>query len=295
MIVLDGNKVAEATKIQLKNTTDSILSSGNRPPGLAAVLVGNNPASETYVKHKEKDCHQVGFYSEVIHCESTITENDLLKIVDQLNQNPKIDGIIVQLPLPPHIREEKIIEAILPIKDVDGFHPINLGKMTRGLEAHLPATPSGILELLNYYQIQTTGKHAVVIGRSAIVGSPVSILLSRNTNPGNCTVTLCHSKTINLQTFTQQADILIVAAGKPHMINKTNIKPGATVIDVGIHRVPDANSRSGFRLIGDVDPTGMEEVCHAFSPVPGGVGPMTRLMLLKNTLQAYTWQQSKNK
>jgi len=290
MIVLDGNIVATAVREEIRTRVIDFAAQGKRNPCLAAILVGNDGASETYVAHKVKDCEAVGFTSRLIRLPATCTEQELLELIDALNADPLLDGMIVQLPLPNHIHEENIIQAILPAKDVDGFHPQNIGLMVRNLPSHLPATPSGIIRILKHYQIETAGKHAVVIGRSNIVGSPVSILLARNANPGNCTVTLCHSRTVGVEKYIQEADILVVAAGKKHLIQANMIKPGAVVIDVGIHRMEANDTKSGYRLTGDVNPEGIEAVCSAFTPVPGGVGPMTRAMLLENTLNAYRKQ-----
>jgi methylenetetrahydrofolate dehydrogenase (NADP+)/methenyltetrahydrofolate cyclohydrolase len=288
MILMDGNKVAALVREEIREQVQVHLAQGKRAPCLAAILVGTDGASETYVSHKVKDCAAVGFTSRLIRLPETCTEQELLALIETLNQDPELDGMIVQLPLPKSIREEKIVQAILPQKDVDGFHPQNIGLMARNFPAHLPATPAGILRLLKFYEIETSGKHAVVIGRSNIVGSPISILLARNSNPGNCTVTLCHSKTEDMTRYIQDADILVVAAGKKHLINVNMIKPGAVVIDVGIHRIESSETQSGYKLTGDVNPAGIEAVCSAFTPVPGGVGPMTRAMLLENTLNAYT-------
>lgn len=287
MILLDGNQTSARVRADIREKVLQSTGKGLRKPCLAAILVGNEGASETYVAHKVKDCADVGFTSILIRFDSEVTEQELLDKITELNQNPDVDGMIVQLPLPRHISEDRITQAILPEKDVDGFHPQNIGKMARNLPAHLPATPYGIIRLLEAYKIETSGKHAVVIGRSNIVGSPVSILLARNAYPGNCTVTLCHSKTPDFTRFTLEADIVVVAAGKKHLLTAHMLKPGAVVIDVGIHRTEAPETKSGYRLTGDVNPEGMDKVCAAFTPVPGGVGPMTRAMLLQNTLQAY--------
>jgi methylenetetrahydrofolate dehydrogenase (NADP+)/methenyltetrahydrofolate cyclohydrolase len=255
-------------------------------PHLAAVLVGNDGGSETYVNYKVKDCNEVGFESTLIRRNADISEVELLSLVDDLNQNPEIDGFIVQLPLPDHIDEQKIIRAIDPAKDVDGFHPINVGNMVLGLPGFVSATPSGIVELMKRNNITTSGKHCVVLGRSNIVGTPMSILLSRNTEMGNATVTLCHSRTKNLKEICLQADILIAALGKPGFVSADMIKEGAVVIDVGTTRVPDSSKKSGFSLKGDVDYESVSEKASAITPVPGGVGPMTRVALLLNTLKA---------
>jgi len=288
MMILDGNQVSADIRKQIAQIV-SERAPGSRPPCLVAILVGNDGASETYVSHKVKDCASVGYTSRLIRFEESVSQQTLMTTIEALNMDTEVDGMIVQLPLPKHIREEDIIECIHPNKDVDGFHPKNTGRMMRNLPAHVSATPAGIIALLRAYDIETAGKHAVVIGRSAIVGSPVSILLARNSSPGNCTVTLCHSRTKDLSAFTLQADILVVAAGKMHLVQADMVKPGAVVVDVGIHRISDPQKTSGFRLTGDVNPDGLENVASAFTPVPGGVGPMTRAMLLQNTLNA--WQQ----
>ncbi len=253
---------------------------------MAAILVGNDGASQTYVNAKVKACEKVGFESTLVQLDSNITEEDLLKEVEKLNTNNDIDGYIVQLPLPKHIDEQKVTEAIDPSKDVDGFHPVSLGKMLLDLPSFLPATPYGITEMLKHYDIPTEGKHCVVIGRSHIVGSPMSVLMARNSYPGNCTVTITHSRTQNLKEITLQADILIVAIGKPEFVRADMVKEGATVIDVGIHRIEDSTRKSGFRLLGDVKFDEVAPKCAFISPVPGGVGPMTIASLLKNTLLA---------
>ena len=253
---------------------------------LAAILIGNNGASATYVGAKVKACEETGFKSTLIKFEESITEHTLLKKIEELNTDPDIDGILVQLPLPAHIAEEKIITAIDPEKDVDGFHPINLGKMVQGQASYIPATPYGIMLLLAHYQLDITGKHAVVIGRSNIVGRPMSILLSGNTQPGNCTVTLCHSKTKDLARHCLEADIIVAALGKAEFLKAEMVKQGAIVIDVGITRVNDASKKSGFRLLGDVAFEAVAKKCEWITPVPGGVGPMTIAALLKNTFHA---------
>jgi methylenetetrahydrofolate dehydrogenase (NADP+)/methenyltetrahydrofolate cyclohydrolase len=250
------------------------------------VLVGTDGGSETYVANKVKDCEEVGYVSTLIRLEENARESELLAVVDSLNRNDSIDGFIVQLPLPSQIREQVILESIDPAKDVDGFHPVNIGKMTLGLPCFLPATPAGIIRLLEYYKIETSGKHCVVIGRSNIVGTPLSILLSRKANPGNSTVTLCHSYTWNLGELTRQADIIIAALGRPGFLTGSMVREGAVVIDVGTTRVPSATSKSGFKLSGDVRFEEVAPKCSYISPVPGGVGPMTRLGLLLNTLKA---------
>lgn len=259
---------------------------GGRVPHLAAVLVGNDGASETYVGGKVKACENVGFKSTLVRLEERTTEQELLHIVEGLNSDPDIDGYIVQLPLPKHINEIRIVEAVDPKKDVDGFHPQNVGRMALNLPTYLPATPYGILQLLERYKIDTAGKHCVVIGRSHIVGSPMSILMARNNMPGNCTVTLCHSRTHNLTEYTRKADILIVALGKPEFVTADMVKDGVVVIDVGITRVTSDTTKSGFRLLGDVKYDEVAAKASYITPVPGGVGPMTIASLLMNTLKA---------
>ncbi len=286
MKLIDGRKVSEEIYQSLKIEVDKIKSAGGKVPHLAAVLVGNNPASQTYVNAKVKACEQVGFGSTLVKLDESISEIELLAAIQKLNDNTEIDGFIVQLPLPKQINENKVTQAILPQKDVDGFHPTNLGRMVLNLPSYLPATPFGIVKLLEAYEIDTAGKHCVVIGRSHIVGSPMSILLARNSNPGNCTVTLCHSRTQNLSHYTQQADIIIVALGKPYFLKKEMIKEGVVVIDVGISRVESSSTKSGFKLAGDADFDDIAEKCSYITPVPGGVGPMTIASLMFNTLLA---------
>lgn len=287
MILLDGKIASQAIKEQLKTATQAILNTGKRPPHLAAILVGNDGASETYVASKVKNCEETGFLSTLIRLSSDVTEGELLEKISRLNSDDNVDGILVQLPLPRHIRESVIIQAINPDKDVDGFHPISAGKLVQGLPTFIPATPYGILLMLEHFQLSTKGKHAVVIGRSNIVGRPMSILLSSNIPYGNCTVTLCHSHTPDLAAITRQADILVAALGKPEFITANMIKPGAIVIDVGITRVADPTAKKGFRIKGDVSFDEVAPLCEAITPVPGGVGLMTIAGLLKNTLQAY--------
>lgn len=284
MNLIDGRKVSEEIYHSLKEEVEKLKASDAKVPHLAAVLVGNNPASQTYVNAKVKACEQVGFASTLVKLDENISEETLLDNIKKLNENPEIDGFIVQLPLPHQINESKVTQAIAPHKDVDGFHPANLGRMVLNLPAYLPATPFGIVKLLEAYKIETTGKHCVVIGRSHIVGSPMSILLARNSNPGNCTVTLCHSKTKDLAYYTQQADIIIVALGKPYFLKKEMIKEGVVVIDVGISRVESSTTKSGFKLAGDADFDDIAEKCSYITPVPGGVGPMTIASLMYNTL-----------
>lgn len=285
-LILDGKRCGDALKAEIGQRAAAILAARGRAPHLAAVLVGTDGASRTYVEAKVKACESVGFRSTLIRLPETITEEELLSRVHGLNTDPDLDGFIVQLPLPGHIDPDRITLAIDPRKDVDGFHPENLGNMVLGQPGFLPATPSGICELLKYYHIDTAGKHCVVVGRSNIVGTPISILLSRNTYPGNCTVTLAHSRTRDLASITAQADILVVAIGKPEFIRAEMVKPGAVVIDVGIHRLADPTRKSGFRLVGDVYFNAVAPRCAAISPVPGGVGPMTITSLLLNTLEA---------
>ncbi len=285
MVLIDGKETSNQIKEEIAVEVTQIVASGNKAPHLAAVLVGEDGASQTYVNAKVKACEKVGFESTLVQMSSTTSETELLTKIDELN-NSDVDGYIVQLPLPKHIDEHKVLLAIDPIKDVDGFHPENVGRMALGLPTYLPATPYGILMMLERYNIETEGKSCVVMGRSHIVGSPMSILMSRNTNPGNSTVTMVHSRTKNLKEITTQADILIVGIGKPEFVTADMVKEGATVIDVGIHRLPSELTRSGFKLFGDVKFDEVSEKCHAISPVPGGVGPMTIASLLKNTLIA---------
>lgn len=286
MNLLDGKLAAEAVKEELKLQVAERAAAGKKIPHLAAVLVGNNGASATYVAAKVKACEQTGFISTLIRLEDTVTNHKLLETIRALNEDIDVDGILVQLPLPKHIPEQEVIDAIDPQKDVDGFHPVNVGKMVQGAESFVPATPLGIMLLLSHYKIDTAGLKAVVIGRSNIVGRPMSILLSANTNPGNCTVTLCHSKTKNLAEHCQQADIIVAALGQPLFLKADMVKEGAIVIDVGITRVEDATRKSGFRLLGDVDYEAVASTCSWITPVPGGVGPMTIAALMKNTFLA---------
>jgi methylenetetrahydrofolate dehydrogenase (NADP+)/methenyltetrahydrofolate cyclohydrolase len=286
MKILDGKLTAQAIKDELKIEVAQLAAEGKKIPHLAAILVGTNGASETYVAAKVKACEDAGFKSTLIRFEEETPENRLLEKIDQLNTDPDVDGILVQLPLPKHISDEHIINAIDPDKDVDGFHPVNVGKMVQGLSAFIPATPYGIMLLLQHYKIDTKGMHAVVVGRSNIVGRPVSILLSENKNPGNCTVTLCHSQTKNIAELCRSADIIVAALGRPDFIKADMVKDGAIVIDVGITRVPDTSRKSGFRLKGDVDYESVAPNCSYITPVPGGVGPMTIAALLKNTFKA---------
>ena len=286
MELIDGKKIAAQVKQELADEVARMKADGKKTPHLAAVLVGNDPASETYVASKVKACREVGFKSTELRYPAEMTEEQLLQVVDKLNRDEDVDGYIVQLPLPKHISEQKVLMAIDPAKDVDGFHPCNVGKMVTGLPAYLPATPAGIVELLKRYDIPTQGKHCVVIGRSNIVGTPMAVLMSRKDKHADCTVTICHSRTQNIAEITQQADILIVALGKPHFVTADMVKPGAVVVDVGIHRIPSDQTKSGFRLIGDVDFEQVAPKCSYITPVPGGVGPMTIVSLLQNTLKA---------
>jgi len=287
MLVLDGKIAAAAVKATLLEQTQALKAAGKRMPHLAAILVGNNGASETYVASKVKNCEETGFGSSLYRMEADVEEAVLLAKIAELNQDPNCDGILVQLPLPKHIKESNIIEAIDPAKDVDGFHPVNVGRLVQGLNTFIPATPYGIILMLEYFNIETKGKNAVVIGRSNIVGRPMSILLSSNIAQGNCTVTICHSHTKNLKEICLGADIIVAALGVPNFLTGDMIKQGAVIIDVGITRVEDATAKKGFRIKGDVN---YEEACakaSAITPVPGGVGLMTIAGLLKNTMKAY--------
>jgi methylenetetrahydrofolate dehydrogenase (NADP+)/methenyltetrahydrofolate cyclohydrolase len=285
--ILDGKKLADELKQEIAKEVAILVSEGKKKPHLAAILVGNDGGSLSYVGHKVKACDQVGFNSTLLHFEDTsITEEFLLNEVKKLNENPDIDGFIVQLPLPKHIDADKILLSINPEKDVDGFHPVNVGKLTLGLPTYVSATPLGITKILERYNIETSGKHCVVIGRSNIVGRPMSILMSGQTKTGNATVTVCHSRTQNLKDICLQADIIIAALGKPEFLTGDMVKQGAVVIDVGTTRVPDASKKSGFVLKGDVKFDEVAPKCSAITPVPGGVGPMTVVSLILNTLKA---------
>ena len=286
MQILDGKKAAQAIKDELKIEVAVLAVEGKKIPHLAAILIGNNGASETYVAAKVKACDEVGFKSTLIRFEQDISEMKLLETIEELNNNPDVDGILIQLPLPKNISDENIISAISTDKDVDGFHPENVGKLLQGIPTFIPATPHGIMLLLEHFKIETKGKHAVVVGRSNIVGRPMSVLLSNNTNPGNCTVTLCHSQTKNSKDFCLQADIIVAALGKPAFITADMVKDGVVVIDVGITRIPDSTKKSGFKLAGDVDFDTVAPKCSWITPVPGGVGPMTIAALLKNTFRS---------
>ena len=284
MILLDGKYTSNIIKEEIALDVSKLIEKGGKKPHLAAILVGDNGASETYVNAKVRACEIVGFTSTLIRLENNISEEILLNEIKKINSNDDIDGLIVQLPLPDHIDEIKVTDAILPEKDVDGFHPFNIGRMNLELPTFLPATPAGIVELLKRYKVETSGKHCVVVGRSSIVGTPISILMSRNSYPGNSTVTLTHSRTQNLKKISQSADILIVALGKAEFITSEMVKKGACVIDVGITRVKSEKTKSGWKLKGDVDFNNVSKKCSYITPVPGGVGPMTIAMLLKNTL-----------
>lgn len=286
MELIDGKKIAEEIKKEIARKAAEIIDAEQTPPHLAAILVGNDPASETYIASKEKACRAVGFTSSVYRYPAEISEQQLLEVVDFLNNDEEVHGFIVQLPLPRHIDANKVIERINPAKDVDGFHPVNVGRLALGLPSYVPATPAGIVLLLEKYGIETEGKHCVVLGRSNIVGTPVSLLMSRKAVPGNCTVTLCHSKTTNLAEITRQADILIAAIGQPGFVTGDMVKEGVVVVDVGIHRIED-NSEKGYHITGDVDFKSVAPKSSYITPVPGGVGLMTIVSLLLNTLKAY--------
>jgi len=286
MTLLDGKATSMAIKDEIASAVAERTAKGLKTPHLAAILIGDDGASQTYVGSKVKSCEKVGFKSTLVQKDGSTTEVELLEIVEELNRNDDIDGFIVQLPLPKHIDEHKVLLAIDPAKDVDGFHPENVGRMALKLPTFLPATPYGIMQLLERYNVPTEGKHCVVIGRSHIVGSPMSILLSQNSSPGNCTVTITHSRTKNLEEITKTADILIVALGKAEFVTGKMVKEGATVIDVGITRIKDETKKRGYRIAGDVDFSSVADKCSFITPVPGGVGPMTIASLLKNTLQA---------
>jgi methylenetetrahydrofolate dehydrogenase (NADP+)/methenyltetrahydrofolate cyclohydrolase len=285
-ILIDGKTTSEKIKSRIAAEVAHLIDNEDKAPHLVAVLVGQDPASEFYVKSKEKACQSVGIISSLYKYSEKITEADLLQVIDFLNNDPDVDGFIVQLPLPSHINVDHVINRISPAKDVDGFHPMNIGKMVLGAETYLPATPAGILMLLEEYKIETEGKNVVVLGRSNIVGTPISILLSRKANPGNATVTLCHSKSANLEEITSKADILIAAIGQPEFVKAHMVKPNAVVIDVGIHRIEDKTNPKGYRITGDVDFAEVSKVASHITPVPGGVGLMTIAALLENTLKA---------
>ena len=286
MQLLEGKVASSAIKEDLKTKIQVLLAEGKKIPHLAAILVGSDPASETYVASKVRNCKEIGITSSLFKYESSLSESDLLDKINQLNNDPEIDGILVQVPLPPHISEKKVIDTIIPEKDVDGFHPVNIGKMVLGFPSFISATPFGILLMLKHYNIKKKRKHVVIIGRSNTVGTPLSILLSRNNDMGNATVTLCHSRTKNLAAIAQQADILIAAIGKPKFVTADMVKENAVVIDVGINRVKDDSKKSGFALKGDVDFENVAPKTSFITPVPGGVGLMTIAALLMNTYKA---------
>lgn len=286
MELIDGKAVADQIKAEIAREVETILANGGRAPHLAAILVGHDGGSETYVAHKVKACEQCGFKSTLVRYEADVTEEELLRKVDELNRDQDVDGFIVQLPLPRHISEQKVIEAIDYRKDVDGFHPINVGRMSIGLPCFVSATPAGIMELLSRYHIETKGKRCVVLGRSNIVGKPVASLMMQKSNPGNATVTVCHSATPDIKEICREADIIIAALGSPEFVTADMVKEGATVIDVGTTRVPSTLTKSGFKLTGDVKFDEVAPRCAYITPVPGGVGPMTIVSLMKNTLLA---------
>ncbi len=286
MTLLDGKALAQTIKEEIAREVQAMTAAGRRAPHLAAVLIGDDPASHAYVRNKVRSCEQVGFRSTLIRRDADISQRELMDIVTELNQNSEIDGFIVQLPLPEHLDEEEILLAVAPEKDVDGFHPMNVGLMALGMPRYLPATPYGILLMLERYEIPTEGKNCLIIGRSNIVGTPLSLLLSRKGYPGNCTVTLAHSRTKNLPELAREADILVAAIGRPKMVTAEMVKEGAVVIDVGINRVEDPSAKRGYRLVGDVDFEAVAPKCSYITPVPGGVGPMTVTSLLLNTLKA---------
>lgn len=286
MNILDGRKLAREIRAELAEEVKSIVDSGGRAPHLAAVLAGDDPASQVYVRNKVRSCEKVGFRSTLIRKPADVTETELLEVVDQLNRDKEVDGFIVQLPLPGHINEEKVTLAISPEKDVDGFHPVNFGRMAQGLPCYLPATPAGILEMMRRYEVETEGKEVVVIGRSNIVGTPISILLSRKAYPGNATVTACHSRTKGLENHLRRADIIVAAIGIPEFVKGDMVKEGVVVIDVGINRVEAPETEKGYRLCGDVDFGSVSPKASLITPVPGGVGQLTVVSLLMNTLKA---------
>ena len=286
MQLIDGRYLSKKIKNDIKKEVKAFRASGGKQPHLAAVLVGSDPASQVYVRNKVRACKRVGFKSTLIQKSAEITEAELLKIVDNLNNDSDIDGFIVQLPLPKHINDLNITLAIDPKKDVDGFHPMNVGRMSIGLPAFLPATPYGIIQMLDEYNIDVEGKNCVVLGRSNIVGTPISILLSRKAKPGNATVIICHSRTQNIETYCKNADVLVVALGRPHFVTADMVKDDAVIIDVGINRVDAPDTEKGYKLVGDVDFENVAPKCSFITPVPGGVGPMTITSLLKNTLKS---------
>lgn len=284
--IIDGLKISSEIKNEIAQEVEQMLASGKKKPHLAAILIGTDGASETYVAHKVKACEQVGFTSTLIRLDDSVSEKELLDLIVKINNDSDIDGLIVQLPVPGHISEQKIISTISPEKDVDGFHPINVGRMTIGLPSYVSATPAGVLELLKRYAIKTQGKHCVIIGRSNITGKPMSILMSQKSYPGDCTVTVCHSRSENIAEICKQADIIIVALGSPGFLTADMVKDGAVVVDIGTTRVKSDKTKSGWRLRGDVDFENVAPKCSYITPVPGGVGPMTIVSLLKNTLKS---------
>lgn len=291
MVLLDGKTTSAAIKQQIAKQVEELVANGEKRPHLVAILVGDNGASKTYVAAKEKACGEVGFNSTVLRLPEETTEAELLKEVDRLNHDDDVDGFIVQLPLPRHIDEQRIIEAIDPSKDVDGFHPVNVGKLSLGLPTFVSATPFGIMELLKAYNVETRGKHCVVLGRSNIVGRPMANLLSQKGNPGDCTVTVCHSRTQDIASYTRSADIIVAALGVPEFLKGDMVKDGAVIVDVGITRVPDETRPKGYRIVGDVAFDEVAPKASYITPVPGGVGPMTIVSLMKNTLQAAQWRK----
>lgn len=286
MVILDGKATSEKIKMEIAQMVKDKVAAGGKRPHLAAILVGNDGASQTYVGNKERACAQVGFNSTLHRFPAEITQVELIRKIDEINRNDDVDGLIVQLPLPGHIDEDAVINAIDPSKDVDGFHPVNVGKMTLGLPTFLPATPYGILRLLDEYGIETSGKHCVIIGRSNIVGRPLANLMSLKDNPGDCTVTICHSRTKNIELYTKQADIIIAALGSPGFLKGDMVREGTVIVDVGITRITDPSKKSGYRLEGDVDFESVAPKASYITPVPGGVGPMTIVSLMVNTLKA---------
>ncbi len=286
-IMIDGRLMAREIRKDLRKKVRKIVDSGKRAPKLDVIMVGDNPASAAYVRNKIRSCEKTGITSQMHHFEESVTEDELLSKIDEINRDPDTDGLIVQLPLPAHIDEDKVTLKIVPEKDVDGFHPQNIGRMALGFPAYIPATPKGILNIFNRYEIDTQGKHCVVIGRSAIVGTPMSILMSRKNSPGNATVTLTHSRTKDLAEITKQADIIIAAIGRPNFVTGDMVKPGAVIIDVGINRVEDQSVEKQYRLVGDVDYDSCTEIASFITPVPGGVGQLTVTSLLENTLLSY--------
>lgn len=286
MELLSGKVVAAAIKAEIKQQVEEMVNKGVKRPCLAAILVGNDGASLTYVGHKEKACAELGIESLLYTFNDDITQAELVAKIKEINENDKIDGLIVQLPLPKHIDELRVIRAIDPVKDVDGFHLENVGRMMLGFDSYIPATPAGIVELLKFYKIETAGKNCVVLGRSNIVGRPIANMLSAKKYPGDCTVTICHSRTPNIAEFTKRADIIVVAIGSPEFLKEEMVKEGAVIVDVGVHRLPDASVAKGYRIVGDVDFEKVAPKCSYITPVPGGVGVMTIVSLMKNTLQA---------